>query len=595
MQNPSTLLNPEAQRFLARLYQRFQGGVEFANESLVIKDEKGRLVNLAWRQAQFRLRAAIDKQRALGKPVRIIILKSRRAGFSTGVAGEFFQATAFTPGQETLIVAHENDAAVNLFKMYNRLREHYKPFGARPNFGFPGIEMEPVLRSKQGADSGYIEWANGSSIRIATARNLEGKRSFGFRRVHLSEFAFYPDAATFMTGLMPTVPADPDTMIIIESTANGAGGEFYEMWQKASDPARESDWACLFFPYWQDEDNVEPIRGSKSEFEAGLTREERNEQTKYRLTLEQLNWRRWAIKNICNEDEDRFHQEYPGCPEEAFLTTGNPRFDMKALGRQVAKEPLSGELQVTEYAGQHRMWFQAQDKGYLQLYRRPEKGHSYIIGADTATGKDATDGKSKANRDYSVACVLDQATGEQVAVLRVRMPENLFGHALWGLGAWYNWAYIVPEITGGYGRAMLNTLTTAQVEPIQRPAYPFERIYNRRNENMTSKPSMDELGWDTNTLTRPQLISTLDEAIRDGSLVLNDAATLHELRVFINNNGRVEAQKGDHDDCVFALGLAVMGVQRAPRSRTGGPGSIPLPVKPLVWGQSARKRVFGVR
>ncbi len=67
----------------------------------------------------------------------------------------------------------------------------------------------------------------------------------------------------------------------------------------------------------------------------GETREwlpELAERAKYSLTLEQLYWRRWAIDSKCEGSADLFRQEYPGCPEEAFLGSGRPRFSHEALG-----------------------------------------------------------------------------------------------------------------------------------------------------------------------------------------------------------------------------------------------------------------------
>ena len=50
-----------------------------------------------------------------------------------------------------------------------------------------------------------------------------------------------------MTGLMQSVPDDPETCVIVESTANGVGNAFHKLWQLATDPEIESEWIGLFF------------------------------------------------------------------------------------------------------------------------------------------------------------------------------------------------------------------------------------------------------------------------------------------------------------------------------------------------------------
>jgi hypothetical protein len=39
--------------------------------------------------------------------------------------------------------------------------------------------------------------------------------------------------ASHFAGVVQAVPDEPDTEIILESTANGVGGEFHERWQQA--------------------------------------------------------------------------------------------------------------------------------------------------------------------------------------------------------------------------------------------------------------------------------------------------------------------------------------------------------------------------
>jgi hypothetical protein len=527
----------------------FDDNSKFCAESLIIEDDQGQKVPLEFNPAQKKLDAAINKQQANGKPVRLIVLKSRRVGFSTGVAGILFKNTAFYSGQKTLIVAHEEDPATNIFQMYKRFNDFYKPF--RNLIGLPRLKGKDKTKPP-------LEYANDSIISIQTANNLNKARSFNYRRVHLSEFAFYRNAKTLMTALMQTVPNDPDTIVIIESTANGMGGEFYEMWTEATDPNKESDWEPIFFGCYEDPKSWRNLDMPADRFQASLTDEEWKLIERYNLHLEQINWRRWTIRNKCRNDPKVFAQEYPANAQEAFLVSGRPRFDHDLINLHQATPGAVGELERITISDSTRLNFMARDRGALQIWRRPERKRQYILGADTALGLDANEGEGTADPDYSVAQVFDRDTGEQVAVFRARITEAAFGEYLYNLGEWYNWAFLIPEVQKGFGRSTLDTLLALE--------YPINKIYNRRNEAIPSKPRYEDLGWETTTVTRPQMLSAVDRALYDGSLVIYDATTIQELRTFvIKRDGKAEGQTGCHDDTVIALALAIIGIARAPR------------------------------
>jgi hypothetical protein len=66
--------------------------------------------------------------------------------------------------------------------------------------------------------------------------------------------------------------------------------------------------------------------------------------------LEQLHWRRWVIRNNFAGDLDRFHQEFPSTPLEAFMTTGRHVFNVGYVRRmqnrvKALPEPKTGRLE----------------------------------------------------------------------------------------------------------------------------------------------------------------------------------------------------------------------------------------------------------
>ncbi|MDP9171496.1 MAG: hypothetical protein M3N54_12825, partial [Acidobacteriota bacterium] len=412
--------------------------------------------------------------------------------------------------------------------------------------------------------SGMIEYQGGGYVHVLSANTLTSGRSFSLRYLHLSEYAFYRDARTLCTGLMQCVPDDPDTMIVKESTANGMGGPFYEDWMAAV--SGQSDWSPLFFP-WFDHPEYRRAVSDPARFQDSLSREERHDQERYKLNLEQLHWRRWCMKNNCDGSADKFKQEYPGNPEEAFLRSGRPRFSITALAKMpIMRDPLEGELLEQSAGPKKSIIFMPNEQGAVTLYRKPAVGHEYVIGVDVSEGINANaESSSNADPDFSVAFVADRANGEQVAKLRGRIEPGPFGDYLDVLARWYNWAFLVPEANGP-GIALLEILL--------RNGYPPSLIYRRRpmpDEQFASDASnsLQFLGFKTSQVTREQLLSAHDMQIREFGIILRDANTVAEHNSFVySKRNKAEAQSGCHDDEVIAAALATIGLLHPPPNRS---------------------------
>ncbi len=528
----------------------WQDDERFCADSLTVYDKSGRPASGKWGFGQRRLFEAIAKQRAQGKPIRVIYLKPRQAWISTGTAMKLFKETAFIPGQSALVVAHDEKSALKIFEYYKRFHKHYKPFHDIPL---------PDLITPKNLDNPLqtlMKWSNESYVQVETANNLAGGRSFTARRIHLSEYAFYRNASVLMTGLMQSMPDDPETMLIIESTANGMGGAFYDAWVRAVEG--KNDFIPVFLAWWEHEEYVRPIEVSVEEFVRSMTDTEHELMHTFNLQLARLNWRRWTIANKCDGDEDRFRQEYPSTPEEAFLSSGRPRFRPVYIQKHTAVEPaIRGELRVEQVGVRSETFLEANEYGALSIWQRPQAGHGYVIGADTSEGIDANEGGSP-DSDYSVGDVFEASVGLQVAQLRERLTPSEFGRYLYELGRFYNWAYIVPEVNG-IGQSTVDTLIAM--------GYPTDRLYHRVIYDKDGRPATDKIGFKTTPQTRDQWIGAYESALAgfgDGGLILRSAASIREAYSFkVKTNGRAEAEAGTHDDTVTSGGLAAIGLPYA--------------------------------
>jgi hypothetical protein len=118
------------------------------------------------------------------------------------------------------------------------------------------------------------------------------------------------------------------TEIVLESTANGIGGEFHERWQDSESGA--SEYLSLFVPWFWSADYARP---APIGFE--LNDEEEEYARLYGLSLEQMVWRRAKLAEL--RDPTLFKAEYPATAAEAFQATGHDAFIPSQLVLQARK------------------------------------------------------------------------------------------------------------------------------------------------------------------------------------------------------------------------------------------------------------------
>jgi hypothetical protein len=67
-----------------------------------------------------------------------------------------------------------------------------------------------------------------------------------------------------------------------------------------------------------------------------------------------------------------------------------------------------------------------------------------------------------------------------------------------------------------------------------------------------------QVGWLTTSISRPQVLASLACALVETPEIFSSKRLLMECRSFVRKgNGRVEAQAGEHDDCVLAMAIAL--------------------------------------
>ncbi len=509
--------------------------IAYVQRFLVIIDKAGNLVPLLLNEPQKRLYAVIKAEWEAGRPVRIIILKARQMGFSTLTAAIIFWMAATAHAVRCMVVAHKDEATDNLFQMYKRFYENL-PAQIKPSLQASNAkELVFDKASRMQGTKGL-----GSRIRCATAGGQGVGRSYTLKALHLSEVAFWPGKkAQTLTGLLQAVPDLPGTLVIMESTANGFE-EFKNRWDDAVEAQREGrDGYIPVFFAWHE------MKEYRRKVPKGfvLTAEEEELKQTYNLDDRQIAWRRWAIENLCGGDEDLFKQEYPASPEEAFISTGRCAFNKTALVlrlEQVRKEKWEeGSFRIRKDITGKIVEFtwEPETGGPVRIRKGPEKGVPYVLGGDTAgTGS-----------DKFAAHVLDNRTGEQVAVVHHQFGERMFAEQAYCLGMHYNTALIGIEVN-------YSTYPEMVLEELRYP-----RLYVRQRYDDYTKSTVQAFGFETTSLTRPILVDTLKDVAKYALDSIYDVATIQEMLSFVyDERWKAQAEAGEHDDLVMSLGITHM-------------------------------------
>lgn len=495
---------------------------QFIEEFFKIKNKDGDLVQLKFNDSQQKFYSLL-KESYGKKPSRFIILKARQLGISTFTEAFITFMTMFNPNTNSVIMAHLAESASAIFNMTKLFISELPP------------GMQPKQKYSNAKEIVFDADTNGlkSSIRVMVAS--DATRGSTYKYAHLSEVAFWEHPEDALLALNQAVPMTDDSLIVMESTANGFN-YFYNLWQDAVNG--RNDYTPIFFPWYVDPSYTRPYDGFS------LTPYEKDIMERYSLTPDQLQWRRWCISNNCGNDELKFRQEYPITPEEAFITSGTSIFNTEIILEHMKNlSPILRRGYFTyDYDGMtiRNIKWKDDPMGYIKIYRDPT-GSFTSLGGDTA-------GEGS---DYFVGQVLDPG-GYLCATLHHQFDEDLYTKQMYCLGAYYNSLIAIEANFGSFPNREL-----------QRLRYPS--IYVRENYDTMLASNQERYGFKTTSLTRPVIISQLVEIAREHIDRINDRETLQEMLSFVRNSkGRAEASQGTHDDLVMGLAIAYEALKQLP-------------------------------
>ncbi len=551
--------------------------IGWADKFYIRPEDAGEPVRFTLRPAQRLLLSDIVRDYNRGKSFHIV-LKARRMGISSACMYLAFWLCMTRSNVSVASMAHREDVTVRLkeffegffYDMPEELRQLYKCS--------PTCTHSPLLCRLSNQDMFFWKFDWGSAIYTATAGSSQPLQGTGQALLHFSEAAFYPKGGKdLIRAVMPTLPKSEDSrfIVVVESTANGDDGWFYQTFMKAqeAEEKRKSGegsfilWKPHFYPWFVDprytyDAGLVEIDGKRVlPPDPSFDEEEAELRQLYGLSDSQLAFRRYVIENELDGDHDAFRVDYPSSVEEAFAAS---RIEVFPRAKLLAQLRRSGKPK--RYALSHTLSYDPRlvpdpVSGELYVFEEPDKRGLYLMGVDTALGVVRPDGGA----DFSALCIWKWGPKPKVvATLRERYDPEELARKAYIAGAYYNWATICPEQNSGSGRHFIQVLRKMGYAPLWRD----------RNAIRTELNFDDTIGWKTNAVSKDFIVSEMNSAIKRELVELSDSRLIEEALWFSHGEGReryVLAKGEGHADLLMAAMIGYAAMRIAPPTGVAEP------------------------
>jgi hypothetical protein len=436
-----------------------------------------------------------------------------------------------------ILLADKHGRTAEVHSIYKHFVNHVpskiKPMMAKNN-------SEEILFDNPNEDERIDKPGFNSGFKSETANDANAGRSGTRKWAHLTEHAFYRFAEEIDEGIQNSIPLARGTYVVKESTAWGVSGNgeaFYNLWCAAE--SGQSIYKAYFVSWYEIPDysvNV-PIGFILNKDEIELLK------ICPEIKNENLAWRRLKLseysmgKESVFTPEERFCQDFPSWPEQAFLSTGRPVFDRDKLNIQIKS---LRDNPVQEIKPKYTKTYLSMYQDSLKVYEPPIKEKKYIIGADIAEGIETG--------DFSTAFVMD-TDHKQVASFHCHIDPDHFGKLLVELAIIYNGALLVPEINS-MGHTTLTAIKSMD----------YLKVYMRSIDDEVIDEETSKMGWRTTRSSKQTMISKLVARFRDNEIKIRDVNLLKDmLGLARESDGNVELTGIDR---VVAACLACVGIDQ---------------------------------
>ena len=457
-----------------------------------------------------------------------IALKYRQAGVSTVTGAWISKRLVFakkTQPEKILIIANKLDTSM---EMANKIRTFVDQWPSWVGAGFS------VDKNSQK----HYKLTNGSEVK-AVATSKDALRGFTPTILVFDEAAFIEADGDFWAACMASLSTGGK--VIVVSTPNGYDPIYYDIYDQALKGMNNFKISEMF--WYRDP------RYSKDLFLVPT-----EDLVKYLLNKEEHD----ESKHISFAHIDPFKRDYDEL--SSYLKKGykpcSTWYEKMVKKLKYDKRKINQELNC-EFLGSGDNVFENTQLDYIKdntltdpigklmgnslwMWKEPIPEHKYIMGVDVSRGD---------SEDFSSIQIIDFDDREQVFEYVGKIPPDNLAEIAYKWGMMYN-AFIVVDITGGMG------ITT--VRKLQELGYKnlyIEGIDSTSIWSYNAKLADKIPGLNFNN-KRVQIIAAFEEYVRH-KFKIRSVRLYNEMNTFIYLNGRPDHQRGQHDDLIMGISMAI--------------------------------------
>jgi hypothetical protein len=442
----------------------------------------------------------------LGIPIQHMDLKARQIGASTFWAIFYLDDAIFTPQTISYIVAQKRETLKLLWDVVKRAYRHMP------------AELRPRTTSNNANELDFGDI--GSVVRVSLS-----VKSTTLHNLLVTEFALCDPEEIEQT--LAAVPVDAN--VSLETVANGPN-HAKDKWVEKGD-----GWTKVFHPWYRQPEYRLPVPHPLVWTEEELALKDKALRL-YGIKLddEQLAFRRKKKKDL----KRKFAELYAEDDKSCFLATGDAYFDGLKLGVLIDEAMADHPDQDSEAE-----WV---------VFEKPQHKHIYVIGGDVAEG---------VGQDYSVLAVLCVTCRKVAARYRARCGVDSFYRTAHKTGTSYNNALLGIELNN-HGHAVVMGLREKHYPNIYREEPKKTRIIRKPGD----AKEVVKYGWVTTADSKHYMLDKLKLAIEgdtdedeqnfEPAITWSDVQFLTEALGIREEDGKIEAVAGKHDDLVMAYAIA---------------------------------------
>ena len=476
---------------------------------------------------------------------RNLVTKPRQAGVSTTTAAYIAIKSAFGDPDnpsKVLILANKQTLAQEILKKVKDFLDQipYWVWGLNEGSDYLEINSKGHLKLK----------SNGCEIR-ALATSKDALRGFTPTFLVMDEAAYIDNGSEVFGAALASLGTGGKIALI--STPNGMDPLYYKTYDKSK--TGDNNFNLVEMKWYHD------VRYNRGLYWVRGEEEEKEKIICDTVDRTKLRWE--YMDNIYETDESTI--EY----YEVMIKDGwkplSPWYDEMAADmgdpKKIAQEldvsfiGSGGNVVDDEYITYHEEnfvkdpEFASEVEKSMWIWKKPEVGHKYIMGVDVSRG----DGK-----DSSTIVILDFENLEQVAEFKHKLPPDILAEIVYKYGNMYS-AYTIVDITGGMGVATVLKLLEMEYKHLHYDD-PKSRKLSEKYAKTVYKQGDKVPGFNVGN-TRLQMVSELEEHIRENKTIIRSQRMISELKTFVYKGGRPDHMEGYHDDIIMAYAMAIFIIQ----------------------------------